>query len=219
MMAPPPEQPSLTVLSGPLGGTVFVVDESMDNVLVGADPSCRFALPGTAVDPIHARLWIDFEGITVYDPDSRGGVYVNDDRVQGQARLRNGDIRWLRAPGDEKSVMLQCRLPAAEPIERTMAMSAGDVHPAPEPTVSLRRDAEETIAQRPAPPETIAQRPAPPETIAQQPEPEATIAFAPIPSVLAPDAIQPEPTVVLAPGDDEVLAESEPTIAMMPEEL
>src|SRR5688572_17667002 len=229
MKAPPPEQPSLTVLSGPLGGTVFVVDESMDNVLVGSDPSCRFALPGTAVDPIHARLWIDFEGITVYDTDSPGGVYINDDRVQGQARLRNGDILWLGAPGDDKSVMLQCRMPsssasapafaaapvaapppkakvAEEPpvIEPTIAMMASDLHDEPEPTISLRREAE------PEPEPTIALAP---DTDTTPPPPPAP------PSVLAPDAIQPEPTVMMAPGDDEVLAESESTIAMMPEEL
>ena len=91
-MAAPLEEPSLTVLSGSMGGTVFVVDDSTDNVLIGSDPSCRFALPDTAVDPIHARLWIDLEGITVYDTNSPRGVYINDDRVQGQARLRNGDI-------------------------------------------------------------------------------------------------------------------------------
>src|SRR5688500_1380694 len=110
-MAPPVEQPSFTVLSGAMGGTVFIVDDSADTVLIGSDASCRFALPGTGVDPIHARLWIDLEGITVDDANSTRGVYINDDRVVGQARLRNGDILWLGAPGDDQSVMLQCRIP------------------------------------------------------------------------------------------------------------
>lgn len=171
-MAPPAAQPSLTVLSGSMGGTVFIVDDSVDNILVGSDASCSFALPGTGVDPIHARLWIDLEGITVYDTNSPRGVYVNDDRVQGQARLRNGDILWLGAPGDDASVMLQCRLPAAPAaalppdIEPTAAMMAIDL----DPTVSLM----------PAP------------TVSLVPEPTL---------LLAPDAIQPEPTVMLAPDD------------------
>src|SRR5688572_6746379 len=132
-MAPPVEQPSLTVLSGSMGGTVFVVDDSVDNILIGSDASCSFALPGTGVDPIHARLWIDLEGITVYDTNSPRGVFINDDRVQGQARLRNGDILWLGPPGDDKSVMLQCKLPETEPraksIEATAAMMAIDLDP------------------------------------------------------------------------------------------
>ena len=108
MMATPADQPSLIVLTGSLAGKVFVVDDSVDTVLIGSDASCRFALPGTGVAPIHARLWIDLEGITVYDTDSPLGVYINDDRVEGQARLRNGDILWLGQPGDDESVMLQC---------------------------------------------------------------------------------------------------------------
>src|SRR6187399_2822373 len=132
-MATPSDQPSLTVLSGSMAGTVFVVDDSVDNVLIGSDASCRFALSDSGVDPIHARLWIDLDGITVYDTDSPRGVYINDDRVEGQARLRNGDILWLGAPGDDASVMLQCRIPA--PSDATVAIKASDV--AFEPTVAM----------------------------------------------------------------------------------
>src|SRR5688572_2942278 len=148
-MAPPVEQPSLTVLSGSMGGTVFVVDDSVDNILIGSDASCSFALPGTGVDPIHARLWIDLEGITVYDTNSARGVYINDDRVQGQARLRNGDILWLGAPGDDKSVMMQCKLPEAETpaIEPTAAMMAIDL----DPTVSLVPDSPTVSIHEPPP--------------------------------------------------------------------
>lgn len=152
-MAPPAEQPSLIVLSGSMGGTVFVVDDSVDNILVGSDPTCRFALPGTGVDPIHARLLIDLEGMTVYDTNSPRGVYINNDRVNGEARLRNGDILWLGPPADDRSVKLQCRLPG----------------------VGVP------------------------------------------PTLLAPDAIQPEPPVKLAPGD--ALMEPEPTFAMLPDDL
>src|SRR5262249_61310373 len=35
---------TLTVLSGPLAGTRFDVDDSGDEVLVGSDPDCRIAL-------------------------------------------------------------------------------------------------------------------------------------------------------------------------------
>jgi len=152
-MAPPAKQPSLIVLTGSMGGTVFVVDDSVDNILVGSDPTCRFALPGTGVDPIHARLLIDLEGITVYDTNSPRGVYINNDRVNGEARLRNGDILWLGPPADHRSVKLQCRLPGVEVP----------------------------------------------------------------PTLLAPDAIQPEPPVKLAPGD--ALMEPEPTFAMLPDDL
>src|SRR5512138_3100373 len=106
--------PSLTVLGGVPAGTRFVLEEAVDNVLVGSDPSCRFCIASPGVSPVHARIWIDDTGITVYDTNSPRGLYVNDDRVEGQVRLRNGDIIWLGPPGDEQSVMLQCRIPSHE---------------------------------------------------------------------------------------------------------
>jgi hypothetical protein len=197
-MAPPLEEPSLTVLSGSMAGTVFVVDESTDNVLIGSDPSCRFALPGTAVDPIHARLWIDLEGITLYDTNSPRGVYINDDRVLGQARLRNGDILWLGPPGADQSVMLQCRIPADQPPAAAPARVAGPP-PDIEPTVAMMASdlvGEPTISLTPEP-----------DVI---PEPEPMI-------LLAQDSIQPEPAVKLASA--EAFMEPEATIAMLPDDI
>ena len=200
-MAPPVEQPSLTVLSGSLGGTVFIVDDSVDNILIGSDASCRFALPGTGVDPIHARLWIDLEGITVYDTDSPRGVYINDDRVQGQARLRNGDILWLGAPGDDRSVMLQCRLPGAEP-PAAAAPRAPAAAPEIEPTVAMMAiDLDPTVSLIPEPPTALSIDDAPSEPTV----------------LLAPDAIQPEPTVMQAPED--AFTEPEATVVMLPDDL
>src|SRR5688572_2177223 len=212
-MAPPVEQPSLSVLSGSMGGTVFVVDDSVDNILIGSDSSCRFALPGTGVDPIHARLWIDLEGITVYDTDSPRGVYINDDRVQGQARLRNGDILWLGPPGDDQSVMLQCRLPVAEPPAPATAPRAAAPAPEIEPTVAMMApDIDQTAAMM-----AIDLDP----TVSSMPEPPMAPSFDDAPSeptvLMAPDAIQPEPTVTQAP--EEAFAEPEATIVMLPDDL
>ena len=77
-------EPSLTVLTGPLAGRKLALGGSVDNILIGADPSCAFHLPTAGVSPIHARLWIDATGATVYDTNSPRGLYVNDDRVNGQ---------------------------------------------------------------------------------------------------------------------------------------
>jgi FHA domain-containing protein/IPT/TIG domain-containing protein len=94
-----------------MAGTSLVIDDAVDEVLVGSDPDCRLSLDLPGVSPIHARVWRDLGGITVYDTRSPRGLYVNDDRVVDQAPLRDGDILWLGAPGDADSVMLQCRLP------------------------------------------------------------------------------------------------------------
>src|SRR5687768_11825173 len=105
------EGASLTVMAGPMAGTVLVIDDAVDEILVGSDPDCRLSLDLPGVSPIHARIWRDLAGMTVYDTRSPQGVYVNDERVTDEAPLRDGDVLWLGAPGDPDSVMIQCRLP------------------------------------------------------------------------------------------------------------
>ena len=79
------KRPSLNVLSGPLSGRKLVLEDAVDNILIGSDPSCGFVLDTPGVSPIHARLWVDLNGATVYDTNSPNGVYVNDDRVVKEA--------------------------------------------------------------------------------------------------------------------------------------
>src|SRR3954462_3078416 len=121
--------PSLNVLSGPLAGHKFVIEDAVDNILIGSDSSCGFVLDTPGVSPIHARLWVDLNGATVYDTNSPSGVYVNDDRVVKEAPVRNGDILWLGPPGEEGSVLIQCILPPQDPAAAKPAAPEADVDP------------------------------------------------------------------------------------------
>ena len=107
-----PKSPHLAVLAGPSAGATYIFDP-VDNVLIGSDPSCQLCIESEEVSPIHARVWVDTEGVTVFDTHSPAGVYVNDDRVVEKAPLHNGDILWLGSPGAEGSVMIQVVLPPA----------------------------------------------------------------------------------------------------------
>jgi hypothetical protein len=143
MAETPQSQSRLSVLTGPLAGHELVLGDDVDNILVGSDPSCRFHLPAPGVAPIHARLWMDASGVTVYDAGSDRGLFVNDDRVTSQAPLRNGDILWLGTPGEDDTVMIQCRLPvrgaAAAPAPAAVAP------PPPKPVEEPREETEETM--------------------------------------------------------------------------
>src|SRR3954463_11683983 len=119
--------PSLNVLSGPLAGHKFVIEDAVDNILIGSDSSCGFVLDTPGVSPIHARLWVDLNGATVYDTNSPTGVYVNDDRVVKEAPVRNGDILWLAPPGADGSVLIQCILPLADPAAAKPAEAEPEV--------------------------------------------------------------------------------------------
>jgi hypothetical protein len=137
-MAPvPPSAASLTVLGGPRSGSFLDLADCPDEVSIGSDPGCTLFLDLPGVSPIHARILQDAEGLIVQDSRSPHGLYVNDDQVDGQAPLGDGDVLWLGPPGGAQSVMIQCRLPvgwapaaamAAEPLvdEGTAAPDGAD---------------------------------------------------------------------------------------------
>jgi len=107
------EPARLTILNTSLAGKELALGERVDNILIGSDAACRFYLPLPGVSPIHARIWMDAGGVTVYDTHSPRGLFINDDRVVGQSPLHNGDILWLGTPGEDEAVMIQVRLPPA----------------------------------------------------------------------------------------------------------
>ena len=183
--------PRLTVLGGPLAGKELSIEDAVDNVLIGSDPSCRFCLPVPGISPIHARVWVDLQGVTVYDTNAPEGLFVNDDKVTGQAALRNGDILWLGTPGTEGVVMIQCRIPpraAVTPVPPPEDLD-DDEDEDEEPTVSL------------APP---ASRPAPETTVLASDE------------VVAPEPEAEEETVQVPPAPVEPPAEATPAATTAP---
>jgi hypothetical protein len=108
-MPEPPAYATLTVLGGAKKGAQLAIDDAVDDILIGSDPDCRLSLDVPGVSPIHARLWLDTAGATLYDTRSPAGVWVNDDRVTDQHPLKDGDIVWLGEPGGALSVMIQFR--------------------------------------------------------------------------------------------------------------
>src|SRR5262245_30688121 len=227
MPGDPSKQANLTVLGGPMAGARLVLEEPVDNVLVGSDPSCRFCLPLPGVSPIHARIWIDANGVTVYDTNSPRGLYINDDRVVNQAPLRNGDILWLGTPGDNDVVMIQCRLAAQEEAPVGMpVLPEGTVDDSA--TVMMGAAAAEPPPAMPEPPaeatvmfDAVA-APPPSQDVFVEVTPEAASPLAP------PDPISFETTLpprsALSEFEDETLADQpalappEPAPFLPPEE-
>jgi hypothetical protein len=99
---------SLMVLGGALHGKHLDLDDLVDEILIGSDPDCRLHLDMPGVSPIHARVWVDLEGAVLHDTHSSRGLYVNFERVEGKAPLRDGDMIWLGPPQEPGSVMIQC---------------------------------------------------------------------------------------------------------------
>ena len=199
----PEKRPSLNVLSGPLAGRNFVLEDAVDNILIGSDASCQFVLDTPGVSPIHARLWVDLNGATVYDTNSPNGVYVNDDRVVKEAPVRNGDILWLGPPGEEGSVLIQCILPPP-PAGATAdsAEPAAAAPPAPPKEAPEAADSGATMAFG-----MPAYLPDEPEVVPADADVDSTVVMSssdmmgsppPVPARREPE---PEPTLSYTPAD------------------
>src|SRR5437899_8292985 len=163
MPDPPSHTASLTVLGGPLKGKTLLVEDAVDEILVGSDPDSRLCLELPGVSPIHARIWLDLAGATVYDTRSARGVYINDARVSGEAPLHDGDVLWLGPPGEPESVMIQFRGPGDAAVASS-ARGPKTASGAEEPPAA---PAEPAFALEPPP------VPARPEPVASEGEPLA----------------------------------------------
>ena len=154
---------SLTVLGGPLKGKTLLLEDAVDEILVGSDPDSRFCLDLPGVSPIHARIWLDLAGAKVYDTRSSRGIFINDSRVQGEAVLHDGDILWLGPPGEEDSVMIRYRGPSD--LEGVQPMPVADGAPSAEdqPSSFSIGDDELAFAEPPPVPPAAASPPAPSE--------------------------------------------------------
>ena len=107
---------SLTVLGGPLAGTRCVLPES-GTVTLGSAPGSNLRLDLPTVSPYHARIVVDAGRVSAHDTGAARALHVNDNPLEpGGTVLRNGDILWLGAPGEDDVVMLQCILPR-RPVE------------------------------------------------------------------------------------------------------
>jgi hypothetical protein len=128
---------SLTVLGGTLHGKKLAIEDAVVEVLVGSDPDCHLHLDLPMVSPIHARLWIEPDDVTVFGTRSGPGVFVNFDRVDGEGKVRPGDMLWLGPPQSAGSVMLQAHFEERDslpPILMAQAEEASATEaPAPHP--------------------------------------------------------------------------------------
>jgi FHA domain/IPT/TIG domain len=117
---------SLTVLGGTLHGKKLTIEDVVVEVLIGSDPDCHLHLDLPSVSPIHARLWIEPDDVTVYGTRSGPGVFVNFDRIEVDGKLRPGDLLWLGPPQAAGSVMLQVQFEERDTLPPVAATAPAD---------------------------------------------------------------------------------------------
>jgi len=80
-------------------GRTTVVPLVRDELTIGRKEGNAVRLTERNVSRRHARIRRDGDGFIVEDLDSYNGVFLNDERIQGQARLRPGDRLRIETPG------------------------------------------------------------------------------------------------------------------------
>ena len=104
---------------------------------LGSAPGSTLRLDLPTVSPYHARIVVEGDRVSVHDTGSARALHVNDNPLEPEGTvLRNGDILWLGAPGEDDVVMLQCILPdrrVEAPSPETMP-AAPDAPPSPAAT-------------------------------------------------------------------------------------
>ncbi len=189
---------ALTVLGGPLAGARCVLPES-GTVTLGSAPGSTLRLDLPTVSPYHARIVVDGGRVTVHDTGSSRAVHVNDNPLETAGTdLRNGDILWLGAPGEDDVVMLQCLLPRRPVASPAPAVSVTAPAPAmPTPDVeTMALWAVSTAAAAPAAPR-VAKEPVPEEVATGFEETIAIVASPPPAPVPPPPPPPEEPELVV----------------------
>ena len=174
--------PVLIVTGGPLDGTLFEVDDSPRDRLIGSSSDCDLQILLGNVEPVHAKVTRTARGLVLADGGSATGTYVNGEKIEGDCVLQEGDRICLGPPGSKSSAKLLVKLPpggAALPLDyATPALGTpGISHPA--------------APDKPPPP------PEPPPAFVAPP-PLVLVAPAPAPTVSAPPPFVP-PTFTAPP--------------------
>ena len=137
---------ALTVLGGPFAGTRCVLPES-GTVTLGSAPGSTLRLDLPTVSPYHARIVVEAGRVTVHETGAERALHVNDNPLEpGGTVLRNGDILWLGAPGEDDVVMLQCILPRGSVVAPSPDTVRAEPGAPPPPPVATPTPEVETMA-------------------------------------------------------------------------
>jgi len=196
--------PVLIVTGGPLDGTLFEVDDSPRDRLIGSSSDCDLQILLGNVEPIHAKVNRGPRGLLLADGGSATGTYVNGEKIEGDCLLQDGDRICLGPPGSKSSAKLLVKLPtggAALPLDATHSLGhvAAPRLSAPDKPFSLAEPqaglvaAPPLVLMPPQPPTVAPPPPFSPPTVSPPPPPPPAAAPRPAPPPPPPAPPKPAP--------------------------
>ncbi|MBL8197190.1 MAG: FHA domain-containing protein, partial [Blastocatellia bacterium] len=90
-LEPGEESSYLVMVGGKRDGQRVELKGSTSEVFVGRGANCQVQIDHASISPTHAKVRMDWAGITVYDLNSQTGVFINGVRIASSRKLHNGD--------------------------------------------------------------------------------------------------------------------------------
>lgn len=90
-LEPGEESSYLVVVGGKKDGQRVELRGSTSEVYIGRGQNCQLQIENPSISSNHAKIRMDWAGITVYDLNSQTGVFINGVRISSSRKLHNGD--------------------------------------------------------------------------------------------------------------------------------
>lgn len=88
---PGDEASYLVFVGGNKDGQRVELRGSTSEIFVGKGANCQVQIQHPSIGATHAKIRMDWAGITVYDLNSQTGVFINGVRINSSRKLHNGD--------------------------------------------------------------------------------------------------------------------------------
>lgn len=96
----------LVFVGGARDGQRVELRGNTSEIFVGRAPNCQVQISHASIAQIHAKIRMDWAGITVYDLNSQTGVFINGVRINSSRKLHNGDEISFGVPVSSGGVKL-----------------------------------------------------------------------------------------------------------------
>jgi pSer/pThr/pTyr-binding forkhead associated (FHA) protein len=105
-MEPGEESSYLVFVGGARDGQRVELRGSTSEIFIGRGPNCQVQIAHQSIAATHAKIRMDWAGITVYDLNSQSGVFINGVRINSSRKLHNGDEISFGIPVSQGGVKL-----------------------------------------------------------------------------------------------------------------
>jgi pSer/pThr/pTyr-binding forkhead associated (FHA) protein len=105
-LEPGEESSYLIFVGGSKDGQRIELRGSTSEIYIGRGPNCQVQISHQSIAQTHAKIRMDWAGITIYDLNNQGGVFINGVRINSSRKLHNGDEISFGIPVSQGGVKL-----------------------------------------------------------------------------------------------------------------